>query len=235
MFPFLATQLVAEKAVESSPLNWLQFIDNIIGHLVWPIIVLIIICLVRPHLKALVDRILEFSFGGATVKFGQFLTQGTDIVDEAAKDNTRIEPRFSYRPFIPERSRYVLAGPDDLGTTVLPEVRAGRPVQNIFASFADVEELLENIGAALKVKARNGSLMGMLLKRDLLSDDCIEVYNNLRLARNAVAHGKAAMPTVGESLEYVRQAMYLQDKISRVLEELAPEMKRRPEEAAPRL
>jgi hypothetical protein len=120
-----------------------------------------------------------------------------------------------------------------MGIAVLPEVRAGQPVHNIFASFAGVEELLENIGAALKVKARNGTLMGMLLKRELPSDDCIEVYDNLRLARNAVAHGKAAMPTVGESLEYVRQAICLNDELTHVLGKLAPGKKEPPEQAAP--
>jgi hypothetical protein len=120
-----------------------------------------------------------------------------------------------------------------MGIAVLPEVRAGQPVHNIFASFAGVEELLENIGGALKVKARNGTLMGMLLKRELPSDDCIEVYDNLRLARNAVAHGKAAMPTVGESLEYVRQAICLNDELTHVLGKLAPGKKEPPEQAAP--
>jgi hypothetical protein len=117
-----------------------------------------------------------------------------------------------------------------MGIAVLPEVRAGQPVHNIFASFAGVEELLENIGAALKVKARYGTLMGMLLKRELPSDDCIEVYDNLRLARNTVAYGKAAMPTVGE---YVRQAICLNDELTHVLGKLAPGKKELPEQAAP--
>jgi hypothetical protein len=233
MFLFLTTQPVAEKTVESPPLSWLQFVDNTIGHLAWPIIVLIIIMLVHPHLKALVDRILEFSFGGATVKFGQFLTQGTDIVDEAAKEDTRIAPQLSSRRFISNGPRLVAAGPEDFGIAVLPEARAGQPVHNIFAAFAEVEEWLENIGAALKIKARNGALMGMLLKRGLLSQDCMEVYDNLRLARNAVAHGRAAMPTVAEGLEYVRQANFLNDKLAHVSGKLVPEKKEPPEEAAP--
>jgi hypothetical protein len=232
MFLFLVTQPLAEKAVESPPLSMLQFIDNTIGHLAWPIIVLIIIMLVHPHLKALVDRILEFSFGGASVKFGQYLTKGTVIVDEAAKD-IRFEPKLGSRRFIPNGPRHIAAGPDDFGIPVLPEVRAGQPVHNIFAAFADVEEFLENIGAALKVKARNGTLMDMLLKKELLSQDCMEVYDNLRLARNAVAHGRAAMPTIAESLEYVRQANYLNEKLAHVLGKLVPEKTEPPEEAAP--
>lgn len=36
------------------------------------------------------------------------------------------------------------------------------------------------------------------------------------------------MPTVGESLEYVRQEIYLNDKLIHVLEKVAPEKKKPP-------
>jgi hypothetical protein len=116
---------------------------------------------------------------------------------------------------------------------VFPDARPAQPVHSIFASFASVEDLLESISEALNVRARNGALMGMLLKRELMSKDCIDPYNDLRLGRNALAHGKAAMPSVAESLEYVRQASYLDEKLSHVLEKLAPGKKRPPEEATP--
>jgi hypothetical protein len=231
MFPLLAAAPAVEKPIEAEALNWLQFVDHTIEHLAWPAIVLIIICLAHPHIKALVDRILEFSFGGATVKFGQFLTKGTEIVDEAPKEGvTRTEPR----PFVPgNKYRQIAAGPDDLGITVLPETRNGQATHSIFASFAGVEEQLENIGEAMKVKVRNGALMRTLMNKEYVSGDCIELYDNLRLARNSVAHGQAAMPTVAESLEYQRQADYLDGILNKVLLKVGADKKKSPEEAAP--
>jgi hypothetical protein len=41
------------------------------------------------------------------------------------------------------------------------------------------------------------------------------------------------MPTVGESLEYVRQAICLNDELTHVLGKLAPGKKELPEQAAP--
>jgi hypothetical protein len=93
-------------------------------------------------------------------------------------------------------------------------------VQSIFYSFASVEELLEQIGELLNTKARNGALVQMLVKRELVSEDCIELYTNLRLARNAVAHGQAAMPNEAESLEYRRQATYMDAILRTVVQKL---------------
>jgi hypothetical protein len=48
-------------------MSWLQFIDSMVGHLAWPVVVLIVIVAVRKQLGSLAERILELSFGGATV------------------------------------------------------------------------------------------------------------------------------------------------------------------------
>jgi hypothetical protein len=47
-------------------MDWLQFISAIIGHVAWPIVILVLIVSVRRHLGSLAERILELSFGGAT-------------------------------------------------------------------------------------------------------------------------------------------------------------------------
>jgi hypothetical protein len=62
--------------------NWLEFIEKMFGHVVWPAVVLVVVFAVRKHLGSLAERILELSFGGATVKFGELLAKGTEIVDK---------------------------------------------------------------------------------------------------------------------------------------------------------
>lgn len=81
--PFLIAYPFAANTSESSLMTWLQFIEGMTGHLVWPTVVVILAFALRRHLGPLAERILELSFGGATVKFGELLTKGTDIVDFA--------------------------------------------------------------------------------------------------------------------------------------------------------
>jgi hypothetical protein len=76
-------------------MNWLQFISEMIGHLAWPVVVLIVVFEVRKHLGALADRILELSFGGASVKFGKLLSKGAEIIEESA--TLRLPPSAARR------------------------------------------------------------------------------------------------------------------------------------------
>jgi hypothetical protein len=178
-------------------MQWLEFADSVIGHLAWPLLVLLLIWLIRPHLKPLVDRILEFSFDGATVKFGQLLTEGTKIVDQSPRD--RVRPKQ-----------------DDAAV----EAATTRPVQSIFHSFAGVEVLLEEIGKLMGTTDRNGELMRRLVDEKLGADDWIALYASLQKARNDVAHGRASMPNAAESLEYLRQAKYMDAVLTTVIQEL---------------
>jgi hypothetical protein len=93
----------------------IEFTSSTIEHLAWPAIALFLIFLIRPHLKALIDRVLEFSFGGATVKFGQFLTTGTQIVDDAPKSDL-VRPK-QHGPFVdlPNVALHITEDSNDLG------------------------------------------------------------------------------------------------------------------------
>ena len=84
---------------------------------------------------------------------------------------------------------------------------------------------MEQLGERLNTKARNGTLVHMLVRRELVSEDCIELYSNLRLARNAVAHGQAAMPNEAEGLEYRRQAAYMDAILRTVVQKLEQDKK----------
>jgi hypothetical protein len=59
------------------------------------------------------------------------------------------------------------------------------------------------------VKARGMTLMQMLVRGGLVTDDMLDLHDNLRIARNAVAHGEANLPNDAEALEYTRQARFL--------------------------
>jgi hypothetical protein len=64
-------------------MDWHEFIEKMVSHLSWPGVVLIVLFAVRKHLGSLAERILELSFGGATVKFDKLLAKGAELIEDA--------------------------------------------------------------------------------------------------------------------------------------------------------
>jgi hypothetical protein len=199
-------------------MNWLQFIDSMVGRLAWPIVVLIVVFALRRHLGSLAERVLELSFGGATIKFGQLLFEGAEIIKESP------EPPLPH-PALPPRSGsekapYVVRDDEDSSWSNFSRfIQKGYRVAGVLTAYDGIETELEPIGAKLGVKARNGILMRMLLTRDLISPDIMDLYHTLRLARNAVANGQA-FPNNAQVIEYIRQSAFLRGVLQTVQEKL---------------
>ena len=188
-------------------MNWLGFAAAVIGHIAWPVVVLVVLIALRKHLGALAERILELSFGGATFKFDKLLTQGKEIVDSAAPAD--IEPKSS-------KAELTLPMPDGPETIDVSKLRF---TKSIFTVFDTVERILSQIGDAIGVKARGLTLVRVLITRDLISDEFLYLYKTLREAREAVSlHG--AMPTSAQVEEYNRQAFYLLESLEVALKRL---------------
>jgi hypothetical protein len=194
-------------------MNGLQFVDSMVGHLIWPIVVLIIVLAVRRHLGSLAERILELSFGGATVKFGQLISEGTEIIEESATSPSLTQTEKPELPFtVPgaESKR-----PDlNLVTTNFDFLMhaassPGLAVRSVFNALDEVERLLDELGAQLNVRARGVTLMESLRRRGYVTKELVDLFKSLRTAKNAIAHGQAEMPNEAESLEFVRQASFL--------------------------
>src|SRR5882672_12010517 len=64
-------------------MDWLQFIAAVIGHLAWPLVIIVLFAILRKHMGALADRLLEFSFGGAKITFDKILQRGAEIIEKA--------------------------------------------------------------------------------------------------------------------------------------------------------
>lgn len=223
-------------------MSWLQFIDSMFGRLAWPLVVLILAFMLRKQLAALTDRVLELSFGGATVKFGDLIAKGTEIVDEAPEEPVRVkeqaealqehlsrmqEEREIDAREVWERYEASLEG--------LLKRRAALHIhdtgaRNVFIAFEEVEDTLTRAGAALGVKARGAPLMQMLLRRELVTNELVELYNSLRNARNAIAHGESNLPNEGEAMEFGRQATFLLARLMIVIDKIVSEGRARGEE-----
>jgi hypothetical protein len=200
-------------------MDWLQFTDSMVGHLAWPIVVLVVLVALRKHLGSLADRVLELGFGGATVKFDRLLSKGREIIAESAP----AELDQSEQPMLPpEEGR--IPSPEGFSASTTRDVLkllsrwrgTGAPVDE---AFAEIEKVLEEIGQRLDVKARNGLLVRMLITRGLLTSDHLELYNTLRKARDASVHGEFD-PTYAQYKEFTFQAAYLFGIFKRALLEL---------------
>jgi len=202
----------------------LQFIDSMVGHLAWPLVVLLLIYLLRKELTALAGRVVEMSVAGAKFKFGQLIAKGTDIVDDAPPESA--EAAAEQATLLTERlaelereNAAVLARLDKNLSNVtatnalrraigVPEI-GDTAARNVFAAFDGVEHVLNQAGEALGVKAKGITLMRVLLTRDFIGHEDYELYLSLRSARNAMAHGQSNLPNDAEAMEFLRQASFL--------------------------
>src|SRR5260370_41157922 len=64
-------------------MDWLQFTAAIVGYLAWPTVIIVLFVILRKHMGALADRMLEFSFGGAKILFDKALEKGAEIIEHA--------------------------------------------------------------------------------------------------------------------------------------------------------
>jgi hypothetical protein len=160
----------------------------------------------RKHLGSLADRVLEFGFGGATVKFDRLLSKGREIIAES-------EPAEVSQPeVLPPKEPEASARPPNDERSLRSAIRllklwrnTGTPIPQAFVA---IENVLEEIGEQLNVKSRNGTLVRMLITRGLLTSDHLELYNTLRKARDAAVHGELD-PTITQFKEFTSQAAFL--------------------------
>ena len=178
-------------------MDWLQFISAIIGHVAWPIVILVVIVSVRRHLGSLAERILELSFGGATVKFDKLLSKGAEIIEHAP---------------VSQQSELPLPPPTKTDKPVFPP-RSGQErtgASSLLVSFDTVETILDRIGKAMNSKERGLSLIGALIEREVVPEDISELYTTLKAARDAVVHGERH--TIKSSSERIYSAIPLYDR-----------------------
>lgn len=182
-------------------MNWLEFAEKMVGHLAWPVVVLIIVFAVRKHLGSLAERILELSFGGATVKFDKLLTKGAELIEETEEEE---EEEDEDREAVSENLARHL--------DKIKEIRS-QPVDETLALtlFRDIELKLAEIGVALGISVPQGrfrarDVMHYLRKKKIVDTSFVKLFDTLQQGRNLLAH--ARKPSKSELEEYIRQASF---------------------------
>lgn len=192
-------------------MDWLQFFAAVIGHLAWPVVILILLVMVRKQIHSLAERLLELSFGGATVKFDKLLSKGAELVEESPVQLPVPAEDVQTELALPEPHRDIK--PHNVSDGLL----------SIFHAYRVTELLIEECAEKLGVKTREpNTVLRMLLKRDLIVPELIELYSTLRQARNAAAHGALFVLSETETSEFVRQALHLNLALKQASKKLGP-------------
>ena len=179
-------------------MDWLQFIDAMVGHLAWPVVVLIIVFTVRKHLGSLAERILELSFGGATVKFDKLLSKGAELIEQTEDEG----PEESAEEMSKNLSRHL----DRLKKLRSQQVDEGQAL----VLFRDIELNLIEIGAALGLTQRERlharDVVTHLRSQRQIDRGFAKLFDTLQEGRNLLAHARQLSQS--EIEEYVRQASF---------------------------
>jgi uncharacterized protein YutE (UPF0331/DUF86 family) len=198
-------------------MDWLQFTAAIIGHLAWPSVLVALFIILRKHMGALADRLLEFSFGGAKVTFDKILQKGAELIEQTPPPDAPKppeEPQLNLpEPPEPEMKEIV---PKTITRTIDRRRKRAEAVNRnrdtataVIDIFEQVNTLLFDIGDKIGIDAASPlSVMYSLAASGLVSQELSDLYDTLRDARNLLSHAQMA-PDRSETLEYLRQAGYL--------------------------
>jgi hypothetical protein len=207
-------------------MSWLQFIDSMFGHLAWPLVVLVVAFALRRHLGPLTERVRELTIGPASLKFGDLLEKGSQLIEQAPtvpmdnlvratapdEESPELPPPIGAPP-APEYNPEATAAETTIAPFPLPWATGNQP-WSIISEWNEIELQFAKVGELFYVKTRDGkTLLDMLYKQNLISKEAVELYDTLRQARNEAVHGKVA-PSEFQVAEFVRQAAFFKNKLT---------------------
>ncbi|UPK01942.1 DUF4145 domain-containing protein [Bradyrhizobium sp. 170] len=180
-------------------MDWKQFFASVISSLAWPSVVGVLLWLLKDQLISLASRIEELTLpGGTKAKFERKLDEGRDIVEQKASAEEEPLP-------IP-----------DARTLTLAEVA---PDAAITVAYRALEKQLLELRTIIGMSARSNipQIVRYLVSHDMIDEKDGQLFDTLREARNAVAHGPSNVSVSKEdALDFTRQA----DFLSRVLSDV---------------
>jgi hypothetical protein len=201
-------------------MTWLQFISEMVGHLAWPIVVLIVLYAIREHLRSLAERVLELSFPGLTLKFDKLLSEGAEIVEHAPLPKLAPPETADEGNKLAEQLKIYRR---------LEEIRSRSGVGQILATYADIEKTIKELGEAVgRPNESVPEIMRYLWQKELVPPGFSKLYDNLREGRNLVADRRAAL-SENEIAEYIRQASFFNASLLSILDQIRSGKRRVPD------
>jgi hypothetical protein len=188
-----------------SQMGWLEFIASIVRSIAWPLVVLALLYILRQQLGGLAERLTEFSFPGGKAKFKDELAKGRRAAQKLPKQKVEQPPEQRE-----EEDRLV-------------RIAAEAPEGAVILAYIDLEKKLRELALKLGHSSRIVNHMGVikdLEERGAMAKEGVQLFSNLREARNSAAHGVGPRLTTEDALEYIEQAGILETVLDAALKKL---------------
>lgn len=202
-------------------MDWLTFIATMTGHIMWPVVIIVLLVLVRKHIGALAERIEEFSFGGAKFVWRKKLEQGAIIIDQEPKPEVvapRAQPapegEHKLRPLSGDEKRERIARDAARRKEERRQFLYGSSFGRVLSGLDEVDKILFDIADGMGFDpASASSVVYSLAAHGNIPPSIKMLYETLRDARNLIAH-TGTLPDERETAEYLRQVQFLQGALS---------------------
>ena len=178
-------------------MTWLQFVEQMTGHLAWPLAAFLISLQFKNELRQFIARIRNATFGGAELDLAAELQQVKQSA-EGAGITTMYDPSAF--------SRDAMSALD------------AAPEWAFIKAWQDIERLLDRLYAphsssAVTSKAPVRRKIGALLNAGVIDDALASVVTQLHDTRNRVVHESGHSVTRGEALEWLGISKSVADRL----------------------
>jgi hypothetical protein len=186
--------------------DWKQFIASVVGSLAWPIAVVVIVHIFKDRLRLLIGHIKKIGAAGVNVELSEKVEEAID-----AGEVVQVEKGIS--------------APDIAGLDpTLLQLAKSFPEADLIQSFKELEALILQIRERMPDARPYRNLYEVLKaleKLEFIPSSAIALFQSLREARNAAAHGKGEEElSSSEAINLIRQIKLLQEVLTPALDRL---------------
>jgi hypothetical protein len=187
-------------------MGWRQFFASVVGSLAWPVAAVTIVYIFKDQLRLLIGHIKKIGAGGVNVELSEKVEEAID-----AGEVVQVEKG--------------LIAPDVIGLDpTLLQLAKSFPEAALIQSFKELEALILQIRERTPDARPSRNLYEVLKaleKQQFIPQSAVALFQSLREARNAAAHGKGEEGlSSSEALDLIRQIKLLQEVLRPVLDQL---------------
>lgn len=173
-------------------MSWLEFISKAVSSLAWPVISLLIVLLLKPHLSEVIDALRKIKWKGVEAEFGRELIRARAIVD--LKNESETKPSGDNADYLFKNRKSFLELADLSPRSVVLE--AWREVENACL------KTLEMAGTKAARTTPSVAIVRLLRESKLIEDSNYEMLMILRDLRNRAVHQTEFSISKDEAIEY---------------------------------
>jgi hypothetical protein len=188
--------------------DWKQFIASVVRSLAWPTAVVVIVYIFKDRLRFLIGNIKKIGAAGVNVELSEKVEEAIDAGEVVQVEKGIAAP--------------AVAGLDP----TLLQLAKSFPEAALIQSFKELEELILQTRERMPDGRPYRNLYEVLKaleKLEFIPSSAVALFQSLREARNAAAHGKSEEElSSSEAISLIRQIKLLEEVLTPVLDRLPP-------------